>query len=78
MRDFREKDVVLSEAQQWSLKHRTCAAREAGGKIVTAEFVVSIEGGWKSLCFHCYRDLLRALRANNSDLTQLKASRMMW
>ena len=78
MRDLRAKDVELSEAQQWSLKHRTCATCEAGGKIVTAEFVVSVEGGWRSLCFHCYRDLVRALRATDSDLSQLKASRTMW
>jgi len=78
MRDLREKDVELSEAQQWSLKHRMCATCETAGKIVTAEYVASVDGGWKSLCFHCYRDLLRALRATNSDLSQLKASRMMW
>ena len=69
---------ILSEAQKWGLSNRTCATCETAGKIVTAEYVVSIEGGWKSLCFHCYRDLLRALRATDSDLNQLKASRMMW
>ena len=77
MQDLRIKDVELSDAQQWSLSHRTCATCESGGKIVAAEYVVSVEAGWKSVCFHCYRDLLRALRATDSDLSQLKA-RQVW
>ena len=78
MRDMRDI-VPLSEAEKWGLSHRTCAACEVAGKIVTSEYVISVEGGWKSLCFHCYRDLLRALRASNSDLlSQLKVSRVIW
>jgi len=73
-----EGNAPLSEAQRWSLSHRMCATCETAGKIVTAEYVASVDGGWRSLCFLCYRDLLRAMRAANSDLSQLKASRVAW
>jgi hypothetical protein len=78
MRDLREI-VELPEDQKWALAHRTCATCEVAGKVVTAEYVVSVDGGWKSVCFHCYRDLFRALRAGNSErLSQLKVSQTPW
>jgi len=78
MRDLRE-DITssLPEDQRWGLTHRTCSICEVAGKIVTAEFVLSSEGGWSSVCFHCLRDLQRAAKESDPP-SQLKVNRMFW